>query len=117
VTNLDSNAAGAAGTETLQTNLSIGNAYSGGNCPTVVCVPLSGTFTTTTSVGTLSGSATGVIDVEFTLPPPQGVPVAGGLTLTVTSATGQFTGTTGTMNVALTFSTFGSNDFTGTVTG
>jgi hypothetical protein len=119
VTNLDGNAAGVAGTETLETNLSIGNAFSGGSCPDVLCVPLSGTFTTTTSVGTLNGTATGVIDVEFIIvgSTPQGVPVAGGLTLTVTSATGQFTGTTGTLNVALTFPTLGSNDFTGTVTG
>jgi hypothetical protein len=78
----------------------------------------SGTFTFTTGVGTLSGSVAGQID-NTNLSPPPGinlVPATADLTLTATSGTGDFMGTTGTLNVGLQWPDLGSSTFTGTVT-
>ena len=108
-TNLDSNAAGAPGTETLQTVLGVDSL----NLPTVL---VSGTFTITTNVGTLTGTAEGEFDVGILSELPQRVAaIDGGLLLTVTSGTGQFAGTTGTLGVGLQYPTFGSDFFNGRV--
>jgi hypothetical protein len=122
-TNLDGNAAGAAGTETLQTGtLTIEGFGDPNNCPVNasidLCVTVSGTFTITTRVGTLSGTLTGGIGEDLSSGPsgPQIAPVAGELTLTVTSGTGRFTSTTGTLDAAFRFPTLGNDDFVGTVT-
>jgi uncharacterized protein YjbI with pentapeptide repeats len=121
-TNSNSNAAGAAGTETLQTNVSLQSAsvVSCSSGPFNLCElgTVSGTFTITTSVGTLSGTASGDLGGPLVSEsPPQAVISAGGYTLTVTAATGALTSTIGgTLNVSCQFPP-GSNDFTGTVTG
>ena len=126
VTNGDSNAAGAAGTETLQTNFSNPFGFSFNSCssgPFNLCAQASGsgTFTITTSVGTLSGTASGEFDgpIVSESPLPEAALARGQLGLTVTSATGAFTGTAGgTLNVALQFpGAVGAKNFTGTVTG
>jgi hypothetical protein len=126
VTNGDRNAAGAAGTETLQTNFSNPFAFDFYSCssgPFNFCAQASGsgTFTVTTSVGTLSGTASGEFDgpIVSEFPIPEAALATGTLGLTVTSATGAFTGTTGgTLNVALQFPVvFGAKSFIGTVTG
>lgn len=66
-------------------------------------------FTISTDVGTLSGTASGPVSGIF---PPE--PVVGyELTLTVTSATGFFAGTTGSLQCD--FAWGGGNSFTGTV--
>ncbi len=75
-------------------------------------------FTIATRVGTFHGNVTGQIHFAA-LPPTLGgtiAPISAELTVTAISGTGLFTGTTGTLDIALTFPTFGSYDFTGTVT-
>jgi len=77
----------------------------------------SGTFTISTNVGSVSGTVAGQINNQTTsVVPPDVGPVSADLTLTATSGTGVFTGTTGTLNVSLQFPTLGSVAFVGTVT-
>jgi hypothetical protein len=107
VTNLDGNAAGAPGTETYQTNVGLQSTtiISCPSSPFNVCAlgSVSGTFTITTSVGTLSGIAAGELEAPLVsdFPRPVFGPAAEGLGLTVTSATGEFTGTTGTLTLEI----------------
>jgi hypothetical protein len=122
-TNLAGNAAGAAGTETLQTGTFTIEGFSNSECPANplmnTCVDVSGTFTITTSVGTLSGTLTGGVGEDISSGPsgPQIAPVDGELALTVTSGTGQFASATGTLDAVFTFPGMpGSVDFTGTIT-
>jgi len=116
VTNLWNNAAGALGTETLQTDVALQGTTTDG-CSTIPCPLVSRNFTITTSVGRLSGTATG----EFMEAQVPGEPVGdtapeyGVLTLSVTSATGDFKGLTGRLDVPLEFPTLGSLDFQGSV--
>ena len=126
VTNGDSNAAGAAGTEMLQTNFSNPFGFTFASCPSgpinlCALASGSGTFTITTNVGTLSGTASAEFGgpIVSESPIPEAALATGTLGLTVTSATGAFTGTMGgTLNVALQFPVvFGAKNFTGTVTG
>jgi hypothetical protein len=78
----------------------------------------SGTFSITTSVGTLSGTVVGQINnaVVSTVPPASVAPVTATLSLKATSGTGQFKRTKGTLNVSLQFPTLGSLGFVGSVT-
>jgi hypothetical protein len=126
VTNGDSDAAGAAGTETLQTNFTHLFGFTFPSCsssPFNICAVASGsgTFTITTKVGTLSGTASAEFDgpVVSESPIPEAALATGALGLTVTSATGAFTGTTGgSLNVALQFPVvFGAKNFTGAIAG
>ena len=73
----------------------------GGNFP--FTFTYSGTFTITTGVGTLTGTVAGQINNVITSPVINVVPVTAALALTVTSGTGQFAGTTGTLNLGLQF--------------
>jgi hypothetical protein len=77
--------------------------------------PFAGTFTLTTNAGTLSGTAAGQI-INVLLPPSDIEPATATLTLAATSGTGDFTGTTGTLNVSLQWPVPGSLSFIGTVT-
>jgi hypothetical protein len=77
--------------------------------------PFAGTFTLTTNVGTLSGTVAGQI-TNVVVPPSNVEPASATLTLTATSGTGDFTGTTGTLNVSLQWPEPGSLSFTGTIT-
>jgi hypothetical protein len=77
--------------------------------------PFAGTFTLTTNVGTLSGTVAGQI-TNVLLPPSNVGPASATLTLAATSGTGDFTGTTGTLNVSLQWPVPGSLSFTGTIT-
>jgi hypothetical protein len=94
------------------------------------CVPLglgpdfpftflyAGTFTITTAVGSLSGSVAGQI-TNVLLPPPTELnlePVAATLTLTATSGTGLFAGTTGNVNLGFEWTEPGSPPIVGTIT-
>jgi hypothetical protein len=91
----------AVGTATLQTHGCI--PLGGGNFPFTFAY--AGTFTITTGVGTIAGTATGQI-INSIVPPPAPfniVPVTATVTLTATSGTGLFTGTTGTLNLGLLF--------------
>jgi hypothetical protein len=122
-TNVDGNAAGAAGTETLEESTLNITGFSDSDCPVNalvnLCVDFSGTFTITTSVGTLSGTTTGGVgeDVTESSSGPQLTQVNGELALTVTSGTGQFTGTTGTLDVALQYEGLvNQQGFTGSIT-
>jgi hypothetical protein len=79
-----------------------------------LAIGFSGTFTITTNVGTLSGTVVGGFTNVFVSPfNPQ--PVTAEFTLTATSGTGPFTGTTGTLNVDLGWSPPGSEPFFGTI--
>jgi hypothetical protein len=104
----------AVGTVTLQMNGCIPD--TGPNFP--FTFEYSGTFTVTTGVGTLSGSVAGQITNVNLSPPPEInlVPTSATLTLTATSGTGDFMGTTGTLNVSLQWPEPGSSTFIGTVT-
>jgi hypothetical protein len=104
----------AVGGVTLQTEGCI--PLGGGNFP--FTFTYSGTFTITTAVGALTGPVAGVITNVILPPPPFGnvVPVAATLTLTATSGTGQFAGTTGTLNFGLQFPEPGSPAFVGSIT-
>jgi hypothetical protein len=119
--NLHGNAAGAAGTEMLQTGTLNIEGFSNSDCPDNalidLCLDVSGTFTITTRVGTLSGTASGGVGEDLSSGPsgPQIAPVAGELALAVTSGTGRFASTAGTLDVAFQFPTFSSN-FVGTIT-
>jgi hypothetical protein len=67
----------------------------------------------------LSGTATGDFGEDLSSGPsgPQIAPVAGELTLTVTSGTGRFASTTGILDATFQFPGVpGSDDFTGTIT-
>ena len=77
--------------------------------------PFAGSFTLTTNAGTLSGTAAGQI-INVLLPPSNVEPATAALTLAATSGTGDFTGTTGTLNVSLQWPEPGSLSFIGTVT-
>lgn len=105
----------AVGTVTLQMNGCIPD--TGPNFP--FTFEYSGTFTITTGVGTLSGSVAGQI-FNVNLAPPEEVdlvPTSATLTLTATSGTGDFMGTTGTLNVSLQWPEPGSSSTViGTVT-
>jgi hypothetical protein len=106
VTNLDSNAAGAPGTETFQTDVAV----MGCTSPHIPVCAVSGTFTISTTAGTLSGTATGQYNNSFGPPLP-----SYSLALTVTSASGEFKGATGgTLDVL--FPALDGVDITGTVT-
>jgi hypothetical protein len=98
----------AVGTVTLQMT---GCVPSPTNLPTF---SYAGTFTLTTSVGTLSGTVSGQIVNDF-VGPEDLEPTSAALTLTATSGTGDFTGTTGTLNVNLEWATPGASTYTGTV--
>jgi hypothetical protein len=65
-----------------------------------------GTFTITTSVGTLAGSTSGTAN-NLAGPPPYD------LTLTVVSGTGAYSGTTGTIDVSIQW--LGGGSVTGSV--
>ena len=67
----------------------------------VIPFTYSGSFTITTSVGTLSGSASGQFSVNFQNVPPG--PYVFDLTLTVTTGTGSFAGTSGNLQVLITW--------------
>jgi uncharacterized protein YjbI with pentapeptide repeats len=101
----------AVGTVTLQMNGCIANTSS--NFPFIL--DYSGAFHIATGVGTLDGTVGGQF-TDVIEPPAQVLPTSGTLTLTVTSGTGEFAGTTGTLNVALQWPTPGSVPFEGTVT-
>ncbi len=78
--------------------------------------PFAGTFALSTSVGTLSGTVGGQI-TNVRLPSSLDIePSSAALTLTATSGTGLFTGTTGNLNVSLQWPDLGSFAFVGTVT-
>ena len=104
----------AVGTVTLQTEGCISRAP---EFPLVIAY--SGTFTISTNVGTLSGTAGGQIDNVIVESPfnPQASPVTAGLTLMATSGTGLFRGTTGTLVVSLQFPTLGCFGFVAEVSG
>ena len=81
-----------------------------------------GSFTITTGVGTLSGSASGPVAITYTTTggiPPVVTPVSDifELTLSVTAGTGSFAGATGTLQALLDtpYNNFGSS-FEGTIT-
>jgi fibronectin-binding autotransporter adhesin len=76
--------------------------------------PFAGTFTLTTNVGTLSGTAAGSI-TNVLLPPSDIEAATAALTLSATSGTGDFAVTTGTLNVGLNWPTPGSLSFVGTI--
>jgi hypothetical protein len=79
-----------------------------------LAIGFSGTFTITTNVGTLSGTVAGGFRNVFVTPfNPQ--PVTAGFTLTATSGTGLFAGTTGPLNLDLGWSPPGSEPFFGTM--
>jgi hypothetical protein len=73
-----------------------------------------GTFTITTNVGTVNGTVAGEFGAVATSP-PQAPYVAATLTLTVSSGSGRFTGTTGTLNVSLQMFAV-TPDWAGTIT-
>jgi hypothetical protein len=77
-------------------------------------LPFAGTFALTTNAGTLSGTVAGQI-TNVLLPPSNVEPASATLTLAATSGTGDFTGTTGTLNVSLQWPEPGSLSFTGTI--
>jgi hypothetical protein len=108
-------ASSAVGPVTLQTEGCI--PFGGGNFPFTFLY--SGTFTITTSVGTLSGTAAGQITNVILPPPPYEVnlePVTASLALTAKSGTGLFTGTTGTLNLGLTWTEPGTPPIVGSIT-
>jgi hypothetical protein len=90
----------------------------------VGCVPLvlpptpalfsPGTFDLTTNVGSLSGTASGQI-TTVVVSPGNIEPSTAALTLTATAGTGDFTATTGTLNVSLHWPELGSLSFIGTI--
>jgi hypothetical protein len=76
--------------------------------------PFTGTFTLITSVGTVGGSVTGQLTNVNT---SGGVyPSTAAFALTTTSATGEFAGITGTLNLSLQWAQPSSLSFTGTLT-
>lgn len=78
----------------------------------------SGSFTITTGVGTLSGSASGPIAISFTSSGNTVTPVSDNfeLTLGVTAGTGSFTGTTGSLQSVLSTPYDNFTSFEGTIT-
>jgi hypothetical protein len=101
----------AVGTVTLQMNGCIPNTSP--NYP--ILFEYSGAFHIATGVGTLDGTVAGQI-INVPEPPASVVPSSATLTLTVTSGTGEFAATTGTLNVGLQWPTPGSLPFDGSVT-
>ena len=77
-------------------------------------IPFVGTLAMATGVGTLDGTATGPISTAFD-PAGNLFPASATLVLSVTSGTGLFTGTTGTLHLSLQWPQLGSNSFDGTI--